>query len=70
MTVKQLRYLIETGNVVPGKSIVEHNEVLGLEKALQFIKSLIHHDYITVNDILNIHKRVMGHVDPIESGTF
>lgn len=27
-------------------------------------------DYITINDILEIHKRVLGHVDPIEGGEF
>lgn len=41
MTVQQLRYLLETGQVVNGKSIVEHNEVLGLEKAMQYIKLLV-----------------------------
>lgn len=41
MTVQQLRYLLETGQVVSGKSLVEHNEVLGLEKAMQYIKLLV-----------------------------
>jgi Fic family protein len=27
-------------------------------------------NYISLNDILEIHKRVLGHVDPIEGGMF
>ncbi|KAJ8955371.1 hypothetical protein NQ318_003468 [Aromia moschata] len=70
MTVEQLRYLLETGQVVSGKSLVEHNEVLGLEKAMQYIKLLVRTDYIGIKEILGIHRRVMGHVDPIASGVF
>ncbi|CAG9855377.1 unnamed protein product [Phyllotreta striolata] len=70
MTVEQLRYLLETGQVVSGKSIIEHNEVLGLEKAMQYIKLLVKADYIGLEQILGIHRRVMGHVDPITSGVF
>ncbi|KAJ8950400.1 hypothetical protein NQ314_007940 [Rhamnusium bicolor] len=70
MTVEQLRYLLETGQVVSGKSLLEHNEVLGLEKAMQYIKLLVRADYIGVKEILGIHRRVMGHVDPIMSGVF
>lgn len=70
MTVEQLRTLIETGQVIPGKSIIEHNEVLGMQLALKYVKSLNRKEYITVNDILQMHKRVLGHVDPILSGLF
>nr|XP_023015539.1 adenosine monophosphate-protein transferase FICD homolog [Leptinotarsa decemlineata] len=70
MTVEQMRYLLETGQVVSGKSLVEHNEILGLEKAMQYIKLLVRTDYIGIKEILGIHRRVMGHVDPIASGVF
>ncbi|CAH1153830.1 unnamed protein product [Phaedon cochleariae] len=70
MTVEQLRYLLQTGQVVSGKSLVEHNEVLGIEKAMQYIKLLVRADYIGIKEILGIHRRVMGHVDPIASGVF
>lgn len=70
MTVKQLRTLLETGQVIKGKSITEHNEVLGLELALKYVKSLVRKEYFTVDDILQIHKRVLGHVDPLTSGIF
>lgn len=32
--------------------------------------SLVKSDFITLNDILEIHKRVLGHVDPVEGGIF
>jgi Fic family protein len=70
MTVEQLRTLLETGQVIQGKSIIEHNEVLGLQLALKYVKSLARKEYITVDDILQMHKRVMGHVDPLTSGIF
>ncbi|KAJ3639304.1 hypothetical protein Zmor_002669 [Zophobas morio] len=70
MTVEQLRTLLETGQVIQGKSIIEHNEVLGLQLALKYVKSLARKEYITVDDILQMHKRVMGHVDPLTSGVF
>jgi Fic family protein len=31
---------------------------------------LLRNDFITLNDLLEIHKRILGHVDPIEGGIF
>ncbi|XP_057666987.1 protein adenylyltransferase Fic [Diorhabda carinulata] len=70
MTVEQLKYLLETGQVVEGKSLMEHNEILGLEKAMLYIKLLIRIEFIGLEHILGIHRRVMGHVDPLGSGMF
>lgn len=70
MTIDQLKYLLETGHVVPGKSIIEHNEILGLQLAMKYVKQLTRRSYISISEILGIHRRVMGHVDPIKSGTF
>lgn len=70
MTIDQLKYLLETGQVVSGKSIMEHNEVLGLQLAMKYVKLLTRKNYISVNDILGIHRRAMGHVDPVNSGRF
>ncbi|KAL3270343.1 hypothetical protein HHI36_009391 [Cryptolaemus montrouzieri] len=70
MTIDQLKYLLETGQVVTGKSIVEHNEVLGLQLAMKYVKLLTRKNYISINDILGIHRRAMGHVDPVKSGRF
>lgn len=70
MTVSQLIYLLETGKTVADKSIIEHNEILGLELAMKYLKHIASSDYISVVNILEIHRRVMGHVDPLKSGTF
>lgn len=49
---------------------MEHNEVLGLDLALKYINTTLVHrvGLITLYDILAIHRRVLGHVDPIEAG--
>lgn len=72
MTLAQTRSIIETRTAVDGKSIDEHNEILGLDAAMKYINaSLVNkNDFITLKDILEIHRRVLGHVDPIEGGEF
>ncbi|KRT78842.1 hypothetical protein AMK59_7302 [Oryctes borbonicus] len=70
MTIPELEYLLKTGMVVAGKTIQEHNEVLGLEIALHYIKLLTGANIIGVSEILEIHRRVMGHVRPLQSGIF
>ena len=71
-TLMQTRVLVETRIAIGGKSIMEHNEILGLDSALSFINSSMLHRIgdITVQDILDIHKRVLGFVDPMEAGRF
>lgn len=72
MTLSQTRSILETRVAVGGKSLMEHNEILGLDAAMKFINlTLVHRiGEINVRDILNIHKRVMGYVDPSEAGRF
>ncbi|XP_075217558.1 FIC domain protein adenylyltransferase [Lycorma delicatula] len=72
MTLSQTRSMLETRMAVGGKSILEHNEILGLDAALKYINATLINRLgdISVNDILEIHKRVMGFVDPVESGVF
>ena len=69
-TLAQGRALLETGMAIGGKSIIEHNEILGLDAAITYINfTLIHRiGAITLSDILEIHRRVMGYVDPVEAG--
>ncbi|XP_041467228.1 protein adenylyltransferase FICD-like [Lytechinus variegatus] len=71
LSLEQMRSIMETGLAVGGKSVMEHNEVLGLNLALQFINNTLMHRFgkITVDDILQIHKRVLGHVDPLGAGS-
>lgn len=72
MTLSQTRSILETRVAVSGKSIDEHNEILGLDAAMKYINSTLLYRLreITMGDILEIHKRVLGHVDPVEGGQF
>ncbi|CAH1393626.1 unnamed protein product [Nezara viridula] len=71
MTLSQTRSVVETKMAIGGKSIVEHNEILGLDAALKYINTTLINriGHITVADILEIHRRVLGFVDPVEAGT-
>ncbi|XP_046645877.1 protein adenylyltransferase Fic-like [Daphnia pulicaria] len=70
MSLAQTRTIVETRMAVGGKSIMEHNEVLGLDAALKYINSTLVHRIgaITFEDILEIHRRVLGFVDLFEGG--
>ncbi|KAF5308013.1 hypothetical protein FQR65_LT18290 [Abscondita terminalis] len=70
LSLEQLIYLLSTGQAVQGKSIIEHNEILGLELAMKYVKILTRFPAIGVKEILGIHRRIMGYVDPLNSGTF
>uniref|UniRef100_A0A0K8TS66 Protein adenylyltransferase Fic n=1 Tax=Tabanus bromius TaxID=304241 RepID=A0A0K8TS66_TABBR len=72
MTLAQTRSVLETRMAVEGKTVDEHNEIFGLDAAMKYINATLvnKNDYITVRDILEIHRRVLGHVDPIEGGEF
>ncbi|XP_076029988.1 FIC domain protein adenylyltransferase [Oratosquilla oratoria] len=70
MTLAQTRMILETRLSVGGKSVMEHNEILGLDLALKFINTTLVHRVgkISLQDILEIHRRVLGHIDPIGAG--
>ncbi|XP_064476415.1 protein adenylyltransferase Fic-like [Ornithodoros turicata] len=69
MTLAETRMVVETRMAVPGKSIIEHNEILGLEAALKYVNNtLVNKGILTVNDILQMHRRVLGNVNPIDAG--
>ncbi|GIX93804.1 protein adenylyltransferase Fic [Caerostris darwini] len=72
MSLAETRSVVETKTAIPGKSIMEHNEILGLESALRYMsKTFVDQaESLNVFDILQIHKRVLGHVDPLSAGTF
>ncbi|KAL5281647.1 FICD family protein [Megaselia abdita] len=72
MTLAQTRSILETRMAVDGKSIDEHNEILGMDLAMKYINATLvnENDYVSMKDILEIHRRVLGHVDPIEGGEF
>ena len=71
-SLMETRSFVETRMVVAGKSIIEHNEILGMDAAYHYVNSTLVHRIgsITIDDILNIHKHVLGFVDPIGAGQF
>ena len=72
MTLSMTRAVVETKMAISGKSILEHNEVLGLDEAMKFINGTLvqKSESISVNDILGIHQRVLGHAHPLEAGKY
>ncbi|XP_012276045.1 adenosine monophosphate-protein transferase FICD homolog isoform X2 [Orussus abietinus] len=72
MNLAQTRAIVETRTAVAGKSIDEHNEILGLDSAMKYINATLVNRMgaISIKDIIEIHRRVLGHVDPIQSGHF
>nr|XP_050853297.1 protein adenylyltransferase Fic isoform X1 [Vespula vulgaris] len=96
MNLAQTRAIVETRIAVAGKSIDEHNEILGLDAAMKYINATLVNKLnapdwnayntaccgtesdqtfqtvgsISIKDILEIHRRVLGHVDPVEGGRF
>ena len=72
MTLSMTRAIVETRMGVAGKSILEHNEVLGLDEALKFINGslLQKQEKLTINDIVEIHRRVLAYAHPFEAGRY
>ncbi|CDW52220.1 Adenosine monophosphate-protein transferase FICD [Trichuris trichiura] len=72
MSLVQTRSLLETRLAIGGKSLIEHNEILGMDAALKYVNvSLVNRiGLLTVEDILEIHRRVYGFVDPVGAGHF
>lgn len=70
LTLSEIRHIIETRYAVPGKSLQEQNEAIGVDAAMKFINTtlLSRMGAIAVGDILEIHRRVLGYVDPVEGG--
>uniref|UniRef100_A0A1I8F9E9 protein adenylyltransferase n=1 Tax=Macrostomum lignano TaxID=282301 RepID=A0A1I8F9E9_9PLAT len=70
LDLAQTRAILETRIAVGGKSLLEHNEVLGLDAALMFLNSslLRKPGPLLLNDLLEIHRRVLGYVDLQEAG--
>lgn len=70
LTLQQTRAIVETKIAIGGKSLQEQNEVIGIDSALSFMNNTLlgKVGQLSINDILEIHKRVLGYVDPTEAG--
>ena len=72
MTLSMTRSILESGMAVGGKSVLEHNEVLGMDAALKYINTTLLNNSgpVTIQQILQIHKRVLGYAQPLDAGLF
>lgn len=73
LNLQQTRHIVENRMAINGKSLIEHQEVLGLDAAMRYINETLLYQPIgdlSLSDILEIHRRVLGFCDPIESGKF
>ena len=72
LSLEEIKTIIDHHTAIAGKSIFEHNEVIGIAEALNYMNNtlLMKIGNITVTDIKNIHKRVLGYVDPFGAGEF
>lgn len=73
LNLQQTRHIVENRMAVGGKSLHEQNEVLGLDAAMRFLNETLLYrplGHFKIGDILDIHRRVLGFCDPIESGKF
>ncbi|XP_075390258.1 protein adenylyltransferase FICD isoform X2 [Tenrec ecaudatus] len=72
LTLSEIRHILETRYAVPGKSLEEQNEVIGMHAALKYINTTLvsRAGSVAIDDVLEIHRRVLGYVDPLEAGRF
>ncbi|GAA36087.2 adenosine monophosphate-protein transferase FICD [Clonorchis sinensis] len=71
LTLAQTRSILETRLAVGGKSLMEQNEVLGLDAALRYMNATLllgKSRPITLDIILELHRLVLAYVDPSEAG--
>lgn len=55
-------FIIENGLTVQGKSISEHNQVIGHMKALDLIYSMLEKDSITEDDLFLLHRAIQTEI--------
>lgn len=73
LNLHQTRHILENRVAINGKSLIEHQEVLGLDSAMRYInRTLLSRNMyvLSIQEVLEIHRRVLGFCDPIESGKF
>ena len=55
-------FIIEYGLTIKGKSIAEHNEVIGHAKAVDLVYELIKKEHLSEDDIFLLHKAVQTNI--------
>jgi Fic family protein len=71
LTEGETALIVEKGITIGGKTVVEHLEALGQAEAIDFISELSQkktRSQLTLEDILEIHRILLGKIDPLNSG--
>jgi Fic family protein len=66
MSLGETQFIIEQGLSIQGKSIREHNEVIGHTQALTYLFRILNEESITREHILTLHRAVETGVVPTE----
>ena len=62
LSERDTSFIIENGLTVQGKSLSEHNQVIGHMKALDLIYTMLERDAITEDDLFLLHKAIQTEV--------
>lgn len=70
LNLQETKFIVDHRIAIGGKSLIEQQEVIGLDTALQYVNcTLVNRlNAITKTDLFEIHRRVLGFVNPIEAG--
>lgn len=71
LTSSETAIVLEKGITIGGKTLVEHLEVIGHARAVDFIKELAGHTThatFTTEHLLAIHRHILGTIDPVHAG--
>jgi Fic family protein len=70
LTESETKVVIEDGITIGGKSIREHNEVLGHNDAYNLLEELAKNDTITESNILELHRLFYFRIDEKKAGKY
>ena len=62
LTLGDTAFIVEHGLTVSGKSLNEHNEVLGHMKALDIVYGLLKKEFFTQDDLFLLHKAIQTEI--------
>lgn len=62
LSVSDTQFILEVGLTVSGKSIKEHNEVVGHKRALDLIYEILEKDSLSETDFFTLHKAIQTEI--------
>ena len=69
LTYKEVIDVIQTGKAPGGADVAELSEIVGMEAAIKLVNRTIPYP-ITEDHIMNLHRRILGPVDPDNAGQY